>query len=142
MSTEGGGGRTVAIAVACACGAAAVRQVSQFVGRDGPWWDAEFSCDGCGLRMCEYAGPGPAPDAAWRRALVAVHGTARLRSAGPLPRAVAAMKVFREVHAVPPARARELVEQLGRDGVPGTVPELEFLASRMRGAGVPVVLDE
>ncbi|MCX5214905.1 hypothetical protein OG689_37565 [Kitasatospora sp. NBC_00240] len=130
-------GRTASIEAPCACGSTAVRQVNQFVLNDELWWDSEFSCEACGRYMCEHAGPGAAPDGV-REALLAAHGPVRLRPAGPLPSAVAAMKVFREVSAASLSRARELVEELRRDGLVGTAAEMELLASRLTRRGVPV----
>ncbi|MFF1874100.1 hypothetical protein [Streptomyces sp. CB03911] len=111
--------------------------MNQFVLRDELWWDSEFSCDACGSHRCEHAGPGAAPDHV-RQALLAAHGPARLRLTGPLSTPVAAMKVFREVTSASLLRARELVAELSRDGLVGTLPEMEHLESLLRRRGVPV----
>lgn len=133
-------GQTAKIASLCECGSMAVRQVNQFVLRDELWWDSEFSCTSCGTYLCEHAGPGPAPDDV-REALLAAHGSARLRLAGPAPSLVPALKVFREVSAASLARARELVGELSRDGLVGTLSEMEFLKARLQRRGVPVHVD-
>ncbi|MFC9328782.1 hypothetical protein [Kitasatospora sp. NPDC057015] len=134
-------GQTVKIAVLCACGEMAVRQVNQFIDFGELWWDAEFTCDGCGTYRCEHAGPGAAPDDGWRQALLAANGAARLRLVGSVPSLVQAMKVFREVSGVSLPQARRFVEQLSGDGVEGTLVEMEFLKTRLRLRGIPVDVD-
>ncbi|GAA3143469.1 hypothetical protein ACFQ0X_06740 [Streptomyces rectiviolaceus] len=133
-------GQTAKIASLCECGSVAVRQVNQFINHGELWWDAEFSCDSCGTYLCEQAGPGTAPDDV-REALLAAHGPAKLRLAGPVASLVPAMKVFREVSAVSLSQARELVERLSHDGVVGTLSEMELLTTRLQLRGVPVDID-
>lgn len=133
-------GQTARTASLCACGGMAVRRVNQFVLQDELWWDSEFSCGSCDTHLCEHAGPGPAPDHV-REALLAAHGPARLRLAGSVPSPVPALKVLREVTAASLSRARDLVGELSRDGLVGTLPEMEFLMVRLRARGVPVDID-
>lgn len=133
-------GQTAKIAALCECGSAAVRQVNQFIDRGELWWDAEFSCDSCGTYLCEHAGPGTAPDDV-REALLVAHGPATLRLVHPVPSFLPALKVFREVSAVSLTQARELVDELSRDGVAGTLPEMELLRTRLQLRGVPVDID-
>ncbi|MFH8886385.1 hypothetical protein [Streptomyces californicus] len=133
-------GQTAKIASLCECGSMASRQVNQFILRDELWWDSEFSCGSCGTYLCEHAGPGPAPDEV-REALLSAHGAVRLRLVGSVPALVPALKVFREISAVSLSRARELVGELSRDGLVGTLPEMEFLKVRLRTRGVPVDVD-
>ncbi|MGV9312763.1 hypothetical protein ACWDR0_11275 [Streptomyces sp. NPDC003691] len=130
-------GRTAKIASLCECGSTAERQVNQFVLHDELWWDSEFSCGSCGTYLCEHAGPGPAPDDV-REALLAAHGSVRLRLAGSVPSLVPALKVFREAAGVSLSRARELTGELSHDGLVGTLPEMEFLEARLQRRGVPV----
>ncbi|OEV22528.1 hypothetical protein AN221_01290 [Streptomyces nanshensis] len=118
----------------------AVRQVNQFILHDELWWDSEFSCGSCGTYLCEHAGPGPAPDDV-RETLLAAHGSVRLRLVGSVPSLVPALKVFREVSAASLSRARELVGELSRDGLVGTLSEMEFLKARLQTRGVPVDVD-
>lgn len=118
----------------------AVRQVNQFVHHDELWWDSEISCGSCGTYLCEQAGPGPAPDDV-REALLAAHGSVRLRLVGSVPSLVPALKVFREVAAASLSRARELVGELSQGGLVGTLAEMEFLKARLRMRGVPVDID-
>ncbi|MGW6685791.1 hypothetical protein [Streptomyces sp. NPDC054961] len=133
-------GQTAKIASPCGCGSMAVRQVNQFILRDELWWDSEFSCGSCGIYLCEDAGPGPAPDDV-REALLAAHGSVRLRLVGSLPSLVPALKVFREVTAASLSGARQLVGELSHDGLVGTLSEMEFLKARLQMCGVPVDLD-
>ncbi|MFE5852618.1 MULTISPECIES: hypothetical protein [unclassified Streptomyces] len=51
------------------------------------------------------------------------------------------LKVIREVSAVSLSRARELVGELGRDGLVGTLSEMEFLKARLQLRGVHVDID-
>lgn len=118
----------------------AVRQVNQFVLHDELWWDSELSCGSCGAHLCEHAGRGPAPDDV-REALLAAHGPVRLRLVAPVPGLVPVLKVIREVSAVSLSRARELVGELGRDGLVGTLSEMEFLKARLQLRGVHVDID-
>ncbi|MFF1481432.1 hypothetical protein ACFVYD_28440 [Streptomyces sp. NPDC058301] len=114
--------------------------MNQFVHHDDLWWDSEFSCDTCGTYLCEHAGPGPAPDDV-RQALVAAHGSVRLRLAGPVPSLVPVLKVFREVSAASLPQAREMAGALSREGLVGTMPEMEFLKAKLRAAGILADLD-
>jgi hypothetical protein len=115
----------------------AVRQVNQFINHGELWWDAEFFCDSCGAYMCEHTGSGAAPVDERREALLAANGPARLRLAGPVSSLVPALKVFREISAVTLPQARELVEELRRDGVVGTLSEMELLKTRLQPRGIP-----
>ncbi|MGW2441625.1 hypothetical protein ACWCY1_33600 [Streptomyces goshikiensis] len=133
-------GQTAKIASLCECGSAAVRQVNQFINQGELWWDAEFSCDSCGTYLCEHSEQGTAPDDV-REALLASHGPARLRLARPAPSLLPALKVFREVSAVSLSQARELAEELSRDGLAGTLPEMSLLKTRLQLRGVPVDID-
>ncbi|MYS84046.1 hypothetical protein GTZ85_28425 [Streptomyces sp. SID5474] len=114
--------------------------MNQFIDHGELWWDAEFSCNGCGAHLCEHAGRGTAPDEV-REALLAAHGPATLRLPHPVPSLLPALKVLREVSAVSLSQARELVEKLSHDGVAGTLPEMEFLKTRLQLRGVPVDID-
>ncbi|WP_189969719.1 hypothetical protein [Streptomyces violascens] len=111
--------------------------MNQFILHDELWWDSEFSCETCGTYLCEHAGPGPAPGVV-RQALIADHGSFRLRLTGPVPSLVPVLKVFREVSAASLPRARELAGELSRDGLVGTLSEMEFLKARLHRRGVPV----
>ncbi|MEW2140006.1 hypothetical protein AB0892_26035 [Streptomyces sp. NPDC005409] len=57
---------------------------------------------------------------------------------GPVPSLVPALKVFREISATSLSRARELVEELTRDGLVGTSSEMELLKARLQRRGLPV----
>ncbi|GAA2474029.1 hypothetical protein ACFPFX_12365 [Streptomyces mauvecolor] len=130
-------GQTVKIASRCECGSLAVRQVNQFVLDDELWWDSEFFCETCGTYLCEHAGPGSAPDDV-RQALFAAHGSVRLRLTGPAPSLVPLLKVFREISAASLPQARDLAGELSRDGLVGTLSEMEFLKARLHRRGVRV----
>ncbi|MEV4942259.1 hypothetical protein [Streptomyces zaomyceticus] len=115
--------------------------MNQFTHDDALWWDSELSCGACGIHLCEHAGPEPAPDDV-REALLAAHGPARLRLAGPVTGLVPALKVLREVFpAASLSRARELAAELSHDGLVGTLPEMEFLRARLRLRGVHADID-
>lgn len=116
------------------------RQVNQFILHEELWWDSEFSCDACGTYMCEHTGPGRAPDDV-REALLSAHGPVRLQLAGPIPSLVPALKVVREVSAASLPQARELVGELCRDGLVGTLSEMEFLKARLQLRGVHADVD-
>ncbi|MDH6129629.1 hypothetical protein P3T39_006618 [Kitasatospora sp. GP82] len=117
-----------------------VRQVNQFIHRDELWWDSEISCATCGMAGCENAGPGRPPEDV-RNALLAAHGPARLRMAGPMPSLLPVLKVLREVFGASVHDAREQADELRRDGLVGTLPEMEFLRIRLRRRGVPVAVE-
>ncbi|MDH6120258.1 hypothetical protein ABH930_006220 [Kitasatospora sp. GAS204A] len=111
--------------------------MNQFIQSDELWWDSEISCATCGLAGCENAGPGRPPEDV-RNALLAAHGAARLRVAGPMPSLLSALKVLREVFGASLREAREQADELRREGLVGTRAEMEFLAVRLRRRGVPV----
>ncbi|MFD9045578.1 hypothetical protein [Streptomyces zaomyceticus] len=134
-------GRTAKIPSRCECGSTATRRVNQFILHDALWWDSEFSCGTCGIYLCEHSGPEPAPDDV-REALLAAHGPARLRLVGPVAGLVPALKVLREVFsAASLSRARELAAELSRDGLVGSLPEMEFLRRRLLLRGVHADID-
>lgn len=133
-------GQTVKIASRCECGSTAVRQVNQFLLDGELWWDSVFSCETCGTSLCEHSGPEAAPDHV-RQALVAAHGSVRLRLAGPVPSLVPVLKVLREVSAASLPQARELAGELRRDGLVGTLSEMELLKDKLHAAGVQADLD-
>ncbi|MFJ2808674.1 hypothetical protein [Kitasatospora sp. NPDC087271] len=114
--------------------------MNQFILHEELWWESEFSCDACGTYMCEHTGPGRAPDDV-REALLAAHGPVRLQLAGPIPSLVPALKVVREVSAASLPQARELVGELCRDGLVGTLSEMEFLKARLQLRGVHADVD-
>ncbi|MEU2150232.1 hypothetical protein ABZ741_38845 [Streptomyces globisporus] len=132
--------QTAKTASRCACGSMAVRQVNQFILSDELWWDSEFSCHACGTHLCGQAGPGTAP-ADVREALLTVHGPARLRLDGPVPSLVPAMKVLRESAATSLSQARELAKDLSREGLAGTLPEMEFLKAQLQLRGIHTTID-
>ncbi|WP_232246292.1 hypothetical protein [Kitasatospora mediocidica] len=111
--------------------------MNQFIQRDDLWWDAEISCDTCGMAGCEDSSPGRPPEDV-RKALLTAHGPARLRVVGPMPSLVPALKVLREVSGASLPDARKQVDELRRGGLVGTLTEMEFLRLRLRRLGVPV----
>ncbi|MBE1585975.1 hypothetical protein ACFPOI_45265 [Nonomuraea angiospora] len=117
------------------CGGILVRQVNQFIDRGQLWWDAEASCASCGVGWCESFESGKPPEVV-RSALLAANGPSRLRVVGPAPNLVSVLKVLREVCEVPLPQARELADELIDAGLVGTLVEMEFLRTRLRGRGV------
>lgn len=114
-----------------------MRQVNQFIHRDELWWDAEISCDTCGVAGCENSNPGRPPEDV-RDALLTAHGAARLRVVGPMPSLVPVLKVLREVSGASLPDARDHAAELRGDGMVGTLTEMEFLRMHLRRRGVPV----
>ncbi|MEW1845937.1 hypothetical protein AB0392_48985 [Nonomuraea angiospora] len=109
--------------------------MNQFIDRGQLWWDAEASCASCGIGWCEHPDSGEPPEDV-RSALLAAHGPSRLRVVGPVPNLVSVLKVLREVWEVPLPQARELADELTHAGLVGTLAEMEFLQTRLRGRGV------
>ncbi|MFF8958340.1 hypothetical protein [Streptomyces sp. NPDC014894] len=110
--------------------------MSQFVLHDELWWVSEFSCESCGTRLCEHAGPGAAPDDV-RQALLAAHGSVTLRPTGPAPGLVPVLRALREASGVSLPQARELAAELVRDGLAGTPAEMGLLRDALHRRGVP-----
>lgn len=139
-------GETALVVWRCdACGAAAHRQVNQFVERGALRWDAEHWCDACGRRFCVYGGPrsGVAPEEV-RAAIVAANGSVRLVLPQlPLSR-VSILRVLRgspelSGDAAPDlATARRLADTLAAGRLTGTWCEMTLIAQRLRARGVDV----
>ncbi|MFD8594854.1 hypothetical protein ACFV1L_07620 [Kitasatospora sp. NPDC059646] len=119
-----------AFAVRCECGAEAEQDVGQAL-RDGRvCWDSEFHCRACGAAACMGFGAGDAPR--WVRGpLIAEHGTVRLRLADPNMGRIPVLQTLLKTWNLSLTQAVQLSEQLAGDGLPGTLPEAEWLRDRL-----------
>lgn len=127
------------------CGGPAVRNAGQFLylGRE-LWWDSDLHCPSCDLHMCEHSGSeaSEAMPRDLRAALLAVHGPARLRLAGPLDDPVAVLRLLRDGGRTPLGSARELLDELREFGLSGTAVEMAWWRVRLGELGVAVEVEE
>lgn len=135
-------GETALVAWQCdACGAAAHRQVNQFVERGALRWDTEHWC-ACGQRFCVHGGlrSGATPESV-RTTILAANGGARLTLPMP-PSRLSILRVLRDSPevsggAVPDlGTARRLAEDVAAGLFCGTWCEMTLIARRLRGRGV------
>ncbi|MEU5597408.1 hypothetical protein [Streptomyces sp. NPDC020298] len=134
---------SLAATVPCAdcAGEAAWQGVQALVG-DSLRWDTEVVCRDCGSAMAICGGELPAP---LRERMLAEHGRTvlRLEEAPGAPVApgvrVAVMRVLRTALGVPLADVRDVLERVLSGEYGGTLPETEWLARRLRAAGVGAV---
>ncbi|WP_244809753.1 MULTISPECIES: hypothetical protein [Streptomyces] len=132
MITQG-----VEITSSCSeCGGLLVRDVGQFIVGGRLCWGIEGSCRACPNGWCEEGG-GETPEEI-RQALLIAHGPARLRLLDARASLVPVLKALREIWDLPFFQARERAGELMEHGLVGTLVEMEFVASRLRGRQVAV----
>ncbi|WP_431677152.1 hypothetical protein [Kitasatospora sp. KL5] len=123
-----------------ACGGVLVRDSGQFVHGGRLWWGSEGRCRACGHGWCEEDTGGPTPEPL-RRALLAKHGAARVRTAVPLTGRVGLLRALREHRGLSLAEARSAADELASNGLTGTLVETELLAAALRRHGVEAVVE-
>ncbi|OEJ23132.1 hypothetical protein AR457_37600 [Streptomyces agglomeratus] len=98
-------------------------------------WDTESRCPAC---RAEVAVCGGDLSAELRGRLLAEHGPARLQ-VDPSARNAAIMRVLRAELGMGLAEVRSVLSQVAEGGLSGTMPEMEFLARKLRASGVDAV---
>lgn len=98
-------------------------------------WDVEVACRGCGFAVAECGGE---LSGEVREELLAEQGGAVLRLRAPAHR-VTVLRVLRVALGLELGAAKGVLEQVWGGTYAGTGPEVEFLARRLREAGVDAV---
>ncbi|MFI1097891.1 hypothetical protein [Streptomyces sp. NPDC020917] len=98
-------------------------------------WDVEWSCVSCGSIAAACGGDMPA---ARRKQMLAAYGPTRLRVDGLVTAGdrVVALRVLRKALDLDLTGAKAKLSAVLAGDVTGTRPEVEWLARRLRGAGV------
>lgn len=136
MITQG-----VEIAKRCGlCGGVLIVDTGQFIVGDRLWWGTEGRCESCPEAWCEQdrGDVGDVTPEEIRQALLAEHGSARLRLTEPEASTVPVLRALREVHSLSLGQARAAAEELKTTGLVGTFVEMELIASRLRHHSVGV----
>ncbi|MFG2905725.1 hypothetical protein ACGF13_11770 [Kitasatospora sp. NPDC048286] len=122
------------------CGGVLTRDVGQFIDRGQVWWGTEGRCRSCPAAWCEQDSGGPTPEEV-RQALLAEHGPARLRLAGPESSLVPVLHALREIHGLSLTQARAMAHELRTTGLVGTLVEMELVAAGLRCRSVAAVVE-
>ncbi|MFJ5548610.1 hypothetical protein [Streptomyces sp. NPDC093225] len=120
-----------------ACGGVLVRDVGQFIERGQLRWGIEGRCQACANGWCEM-GVGPAPEEI-RQALLAQHGSARLRLAAET-NLVPVLRALRDMRHLSLGEARLTAAELSGPGLVGTSVEMAHLAEGLRKRSVSTAL--
>ncbi|MBC2874218.1 MULTISPECIES: hypothetical protein [Streptomyces] len=121
------------------CGAATDHHGVQTLLPDGRLrWDVESTCTACGSAFAACGGELPGE---LRDRMLAEHGPATLRVHTPPPTPAVIMRVLRATLGVDLAGAKALSRRVRDGDWPGTLPETELLARRLRAAGVDAVAE-
>ncbi|WP_328548742.1 hypothetical protein [Streptomyces platensis] len=99
-------------------------------------WDVESVCSGCGQTTADCGQDVPAR---LRARLLAEHGPATLQMTNPSVERVTVMRVLRAELGLGLTAAKAVVGQVLAGVYSGTLPEMEYLARKLRGVGVGAV---
>ncbi|WP_331729678.1 hypothetical protein [Streptomyces platensis] len=99
-------------------------------------WDVESVCSACGQVT---AGCGQELPARLRDRLLADHGPTTLHVTAPSVERVIVMRVLRAQLGIGLTDAKAVLGEVLAGGYSGTLPEIEYLARELRGAGVDAV---
>ncbi|MET9604165.1 hypothetical protein ABZZ17_03760 [Streptomyces sp. NPDC006512] len=98
-------------------------------------WDTESRCAACGFAVADCGGELPS---ALRGRLLSERGPARLQ-VDPTARNTAVMRVLRAELGIGLAEVKTLLREIAAGTHSGTMPEMEFLARKLRASGVDAV---
>ncbi|WP_326675196.1 hypothetical protein [Streptomyces sp. NBC_01237] len=98
-------------------------------------WDTESMCSACGFAVAACGGDLPAE---LRGRLLSERGPARL-GVDPSARNAAIMRVLRAALGLGLADVRSVLNEVLEGAHSGTMPEMEFLARRLRASGIDAV---
>ncbi|MFD5871018.1 hypothetical protein [Streptomyces sp. NPDC060322] len=118
------------------CGARSECWGTQALVDDCPRWDTESVCPACGFTVLVCGDDVPA---GMRERILSEHGPARLQ-VGPVVGNVVIMRVLRTALGMDLAQARAALRTVLAGEWSGTLPETEFLARRLRAAGIDAVV--
>ncbi|MFE0089760.1 hypothetical protein [Streptomyces sp. NPDC059016] len=96
-------------------------------------WDVEAACSVCGFAVAVCGDVLPAD---LREQMLSEHGAARLRVTSPPGKSISIMRVLRAELGLDLAEARTELGRVLAGEFSGTVPEMEFLARKLREAGI------
>lgn len=113
------------------CGGVLLCDTGQFIQRGRLHWGTEAACQSCTAGWCDEDSGEATPEGI-RQALLAEHGSFRLRLTEPEAGLVGALRALREVHGLSLARARAMADELRATGLVGTLVEMELVAARLR----------
>lgn len=122
------------------CGGELISDIGQFIDGGQVWWGAEGSCRTCPNAWCEQDSGATTPEEI-RQALLAEHGSARLRLTEPESSTVPVLRVLREIHGLSLAQARAMTDELKTTGLVGTLVEMEFVAAGFRRRSVAATVE-
>ncbi len=122
------------------CGGVLIRDIGQFIDRGQLWWGTEGRCRTCPAAWCEQDSGAATPEEI-RQALLAEHGPARLRLAGPESSPVPVLRALREMHGLSLAQARATADELRTTGLTGTLVEMELVAAGLRRRSVAATVE-
>ncbi|MFE9404764.1 hypothetical protein ACFYNY_23850 [Streptomyces sp. NPDC006530] len=122
------------------CGGVLIRDIGQFIDGGQVWWGTEGRCQACPAAWCEQDSGGTTPEEI-RQALLAKHGPARLRLAGPESSLVPVLHALRETHGLALAQARAMADELKTTGLVGTLVEMELVAAGLRRRSVAATVE-
>ncbi|WP_234335006.1 hypothetical protein [Streptomyces sp. NRRL S-118] len=98
-------------------------------------WDTESRCPGCGFAVAACGGDLPAE---LRDRLLSEHGPARLRVDASASNTVI-MRVLRAELGIGLAEVKAVLSEVLTGAYAGTMPEMEFLARKLRASGIVAV---
>ncbi|MEE1792320.1 hypothetical protein PUR28_16350 [Streptomyces sp. BE308] len=98
-------------------------------------WDMESTCSACGFAVAACGGDLPAE---LRGRLLSERGPARL-NVDPAARNAAIMRVLRAELGIGLAEVKSVLSEVLEGAHSGTMPEMEFLARRLRASGIDAV---
>ncbi|MEU1783608.1 MULTISPECIES: hypothetical protein [Streptomyces] len=99
-------------------------------------WDVEVTCSVCGFAMavCDDVLPSDLRDQ-----LLSEHGAAWLRVTSPWGKSIAIIRVLRAELGLDLTEAMTALDRVLAEEFSGTLPEMEFLARKLRSVGVSAV---
>ena len=122
------------------CGGVLIRDIGQFIDCGQVWWGTEGRCRTCPNVWCEQDSGRTTPEEI-RQALLAEHGPARLRLAGPESSLVPVLHALRETHGLSLAQTRAMADELRTTGLVGTLVEMEHVAAGLRSRSVAATVE-
>ncbi|MGW6404385.1 hypothetical protein [Streptomyces sp. NPDC055134] len=122
------------------CGGALICDIGQYIDRGQLWWGTEGACKSCPSRWCEQDTGGATPEEI-RQALLAEHGSARLRLADNESSLIAVLRVLREALHLSLGQARAMADELKESGLVGTVVEMELIAGGLQLRSVTTTIE-
>jgi hypothetical protein len=96
-------------------------------------WDVESTCVTCGFAVAVCGGDLPREQ---RDQMLSEHGPARLQVISPSAKSVVIMRVLRAELGTDLVNAKTVLRRVLSGDYSGTLPEMEFLAQKLRASGI------